>query len=122
MVTHTAKFIRTWDLEHVMPTSPSANDSEIPVIEDPISSVSEEYEEPPGSIGGVSDGFSCWMGDGRWIFMSHPNNYRRVTFISQEYRICGFAFQHDHVAFVCVDGQVLILDISRLKREFIADT
>ena len=126
VVTRTAKFVRTWDLEQVLPTSASVNDSEIEisVIKDPIASISEEYDEPSGAMGGVSDGFYCGMGDGRWIFMSALPawDYRRVTLVFEEYRICGFAFQHDHVAFVCVDGQVLLLDIPRLKREFVADT
>ena len=34
----------------------------------------------------------------------------------QEYQICEFGFRHDRVVFGCIDGQVLLLDISRLKR------
>jgi WD40 repeat protein len=126
VVTHAGNVARTWDLEHVLPTFANAYDSEseVRIVEDPTTSISEVYKKPPGHMGGVSDGFFCGMVGDRWICMaapSHPSDYRRVTFISQEYRICGFAFQHDRVAFVCVDGQVLLLDISRLKREFLAD-
>jgi len=124
IVTHTADVARTWDFEFALLTSAGTNDSEhsTPSIRDPISSVPEENEDPSGGIGGVSDGFYFGMDPDRWMFMaamSRPDEYRRVTFIFQEYRICGFAFQHDRVAFACVDGQVLLLDISRLKKEFI---
>ena len=123
VITRTENFARTWDLEHVLRTSASDSEIEIPVIKDPISSIPGEYNKSSPKFEGVSNGFYCEMLDGdRWIFMSAiPSDHRRVTFIPNEYRISGFAFQHDRAVFICMDGQVLLLDVSRFKKELVAD-
>ena len=123
VITRTDNFARTWDLEHILPPSPGTSEIEIPVIKDPISSIPGEYKKPSPKFEGVSDGFYCGMLDGdRWILMSAiPSDHRRITFIPNEYRISGFAFRHDRVAFICMDGQVLLLDVSKFKKDLVAD-
>lgn len=137
VITRTLHFTCTWDLKHIL-VSTSADHSKTKIA--PINQVSEVYTSEC-ELEGVSDGFYCGMMGSdrdRWLFMSaiptcpsdaipSPIGYskrraRRVTFIPQEYQISKLAFRHDHVAFGCFGGQVLLLDISRLKEGIVAGT
>ncbi|KAF8629286.1 hypothetical protein AX15_003533 [Amanita polypyramis BW_CC] len=121
VVTRTPNFTRTWNLENALPVTSAAGDhqQELPILADSISCVNEENPDAPSGIGGISDGFQFWMDQDRWMmFGASRGYYRRATFIFQEYRICGFAFHKDRAVLSCVDGQVLLLDLSRMKKEY----
>jgi WD40 repeat protein len=83
-----------------------------------ISSISDANPSPSNVMGGESEGYYFYMGGEHLVYMRYNNGpARRVGGISEEFRIGGFAFQSDRVVFVDVSGSVLILDVSRLKKE-----
>ncbi|KAF8179114.1 hypothetical protein BJ912DRAFT_644648 [Pholiota molesta] len=83
-----------------------------------ISSISDANPSPSNVMGGGSNGYYFYMGGEHLVYMRYKNGpARRVGGISEEFRIGGFAFQSDRVVFVDVSGSVLILDVSRLKKE-----
>lgn len=106
LISRTSNSTRIWDL---------AETERTPTI------VTEKNPDASTTLSSFSEGFNFGMGDEHWVWMSTLGDEdRRVGAILEEYRISGFDFHSDRVVFTCIDGPVLILDISRLKEEFIA--
>ncbi|KJA14825.1 hypothetical protein HYPSUDRAFT_80696 [Hypholoma sublateritium FD-334 SS-4] len=103
VVSQTDEMTYIWDLEH--PEIPT--DTKVGVGPDPTN-----------SMYGLSEGFSIYMGEAHWLFMGPGSDERPVGAVPEEFRVCGFVFHSDRLVVADVSGSVLILDTSRLKKEF----
>ncbi|PBK63484.1 WD40 repeat-like protein [Armillaria solidipes] len=86
-----------------------------------VTTVTEHNKDIPSYMWGESQGYQFNMGAEHYVFMrnvSGKGGPRRVGALLEEYRISGFALHSNRAVFTCIDGPVVILDISRLKPEF----
>jgi len=87
-----------------------------------LSTIREENEGPSHQMYGMSEGFGFGMGEWHRLLMhgsSAESSFRIVGAVPEEFRIGGFQFKSNCVVFVDVSGLVLILDISKLKDNFL---
>lgn len=108
VISRTDEKTYVWDLEH--PQTPASTilgeDSTIVAVNPDLGDRDKEI--------------LISMEDGHWLFMGSGSDKRPVGAVPEEFRVSGFLFHSDsdRVAIVDVSGPILILDISRLKKEF----
>ncbi|KAF8991778.1 WD40-repeat-containing domain protein [Cyathus striatus] len=83
------------------------------------SCVDGENPNPSNGMGSLSNGFYCYLGPQRYLTLgTGRHNFRRIVHIPEDYRITRFAFHSNRVVFASNTGNVLIIDISLLKKRF----
>jgi len=112
LISRTPTTTYTWDIS-ALAASRGGSEGAVGVL---LSKQSEHNEADKGYMLGVSQGYCFSMGGAHRVFMGKGSWDRGlVGAVQEEYRITGFAFHTDRVVFVCTDGSVIILDVSRLK-------
>jgi len=112
LVSRTPDTTYTWDLS--MRDSDASEEETVSLL---LDKQSEHNERDPSYMSGSSQGYHFSMRDAHRVFMGKGkrDSQHLVGAVQEEYRITGFAFHTDRVAFGCTDGSLLILDVSRLK-------
>ncbi len=101
LISRTPNTTYTWDLStRDSDASEEENDSLL------LGKQSEHNEGDPSYMSGSSQGYHFSMGDAHRVFMGkgERDSQRLVGAVQEEYRITGFAFHTDRVAFGCTDG------------------